>query len=370
MAGRLATAISIAPAPTPAPDHESPVRPILPPLVYLTVSLAFALSLAPSCDVAAQTAKNRFLGSWALQMHDGSAGWLKFSDDQQALKGELWTVGQPKAIREIQLTDGKLHFVRSCRLGAPEFAGGPPTGPRVDCQFVATIQDDRIRIQRQQLNEGDLSPVIHRGKRLPAMPEAPDLRRVQFGQPVQLFNGKNLEGWELSNPKQKNGWKAIDGELVNQTPKTTFEPYSRYGNLRTQRLFGDGRWKLEFNVPENGNSGVYVRGAYEAQVTTRDCEKMRGIRGVGAIFNRIAPTENAGKGGGEWQSYEITIVDRHATVVLNGRRVIDNQPVEGNTNGAFQADVTRPGPLYLQGDHTSVRYRNLTFEPVLTSKTN
>ena len=48
--------------------------------------------------------------------------------------------------------------------------------------------------------------------------------------------------------------------------------------------------------------------------------------------------------------------------------MIDNQPFRGNTNGAFQADITIPGPLYLQGDHTAVRYRNIVFYPVVTQK--
>ncbi len=59
------------------------------------------------------------------------------------------------------------------------------------------------------------------------------------------------------------------------------------------------------------------------------------------------------------------IVDRHATVVLNGVKVIDNQPLFGNTNGAFPADVPSPGPLFLQGDHRAVKYRNIVFRPVV-----
>ena len=117
-------------------------------------------------------------------------------------------------------------------------------------------------------------------------------------------------------------------------------------------------------MPPGGNSGIYVRGAYEAQVVDRD-SRMQGLQGVGAIFSRVKPTKNAGKPGGQWQNYEVTIVDRHATVVLNGETVIDNQPVIGNTNGAFQSDVTRPGPLHLQGDHTSVRYRKIVLYPVI-----
>lgn len=201
------------------------------------------------------------------------------------------------------------------------------------------------------------------------MPPRPDLSKIRFGPPVRLFNGVDLTGWKLANPRQLNGWKAVNGELVNETPKKTFEPFSRYGNLRTVQKFGDAKLTIEFNVPPGGNSGIYVRGAYEAQVTDRD-SRMQGIHGVGAIFNRVPPSKNAGKVGSEWQRYEITIVDRHATVVLNGELVIDNQPVIGNTNGAFQADITVPGPLYLQGDHTAVRYRNIVIQPVVSDEQN
>ncbi|MBC8324012.1 MAG: DUF1080 domain-containing protein, partial [Verrucomicrobia subdivision 3 bacterium] len=74
---------------------------------------------------------------------------------------------------------------------------------------------------------------------------------------------------------------------------------------------------------------------------------------------------NAGKPGGEWNRYDITLVDRHVTVILNGQKIIDNQPIPGCTNGALQSDETVPGPLYLQGDHTAVSYRNIILRPVI-----
>ena len=206
--------------------------------------------------------------------------------------------------------------------------------------------------------------VAFHGKRIPPIPKKPDLSKLKFGKPITLFNGRNLDGWKLTNPKQINGWKAVDGVLVNTTPKLSFAPYSRYGNLRTKRTFLDFHLKIEFKVPPGGNSGIYLRGVYEAQVVDRD-SKMQGIQGVGAIFGRIAPKVNAGKPGNEWQQYDITLVDRHVTVILNGKKVIDNQPIAGCTNGALQADETIPGPLYLQGDHTAVSYRNIILRPIL-----
>ena len=86
---------------------------------------------------------------------------------------------------------------------------------------------------------------------------------------------------------------------------------------------------------------------------------------MGAIFGSIAPSENAGRPGGEWQSYDLTLVDRHVTVVLNGVKVIDNQPLTEPTGGAVFTDPTRPGPIHLQGDHTNVRYRDIYLAPVI-----
>jgi hypothetical protein len=86
---------------------------------------------------------------------------------------------------------------------------------------------------------------------------------------------------------------------------------------------------------------------------------------VGGLYSRITPTENAAKPVGEWQTYDITLVDRHLTVILNGKKVIDNKPILGCTGGALWSDEFRPGPLYLQGDHTSVDYRNISIRPVI-----
>ena len=64
------------------------------------------------------------------------------------------------------------------------------------------------------------------------------------------------------------------------------------------------------------------------------------------------------------QTLDITLVDRHVNVILNSKTIIANQPLLGCTGGALWSDVTRPGPIYLQGDHTSIEYRNLVLRPV------
>ena len=304
-------------------------------------------------------------GNWALKIPDGAAGWMTVSIVDGKPAGELWTVGSPKKLTEVSLEAGMLRFQRRCRVGEPEFEGGPPTGERIPCWHSAVAKENEIQlVMLRPLPGGKVEKLKFGGRRIPPLPARPDLSKLKFGKPISLFNGKNLDGWQLTNPKQLNGWKAIDGVLVNTTPKLDFAPYSKYGNLRTKRKFLDFNLKIEFKVPPGGNSGIYLRGIYEAQVLDRD-SRMQGINGVGAIFGRIKPSENAGKLGGEWNSYDITLVDRHATVILNGKKVIDNQPIAGCTNGALFADETISGPLYLQGDHTAVSYRNIVLTPVV-----
>ena len=86
---------------------------------------------------------------------------------------------------------------------------------------------------------------------------------------------------------------------------------------------------------------------------------------MGAVYSRITPSEAVERAPGKWQTLDITLVDRHITVILNGTTIIDNEPLLGCTGGALWSDEFRPGPLYLQGDHSAVRYRNMVLTLVV-----
>ena len=74
---------------------------------------------------------------------------------------------------------------------------------------------------------------------------------------------------------------------------------------------------------------------------------------------------SAEKPAGEWQTIDITLCDRHVTVILNGKKIIDNAPLLGCTGGALNSNEFKPGPIYLQGDHTQVSYRNIVLTPIV-----
>ena len=182
---------------------------------------------------------------------------------------------------------------------------------------------------------------------------APVLNRPEpttWGKPEPLFDGKSLNGWAPDNPA-KSHWAAINGELVNQT---------HGANLRTTRTFQDFKLHLEFNCPDDGNSGLYLRGRYEIQIEYEPADKNDAKHAMGSLYGRIAPSQVLPKKPGEWETYDVTLVGRTLTVVRNGTTIIDQQEVAGITGGALDSDEASPGPFYLQGDHTGgLKFRNI-----------
>ncbi|HUG18605.1 MAG TPA: DUF1080 domain-containing protein [Planctomycetaceae bacterium] len=302
---------------------------------------------------------NPIYGDWALTLPTGEAGWLSVSERDGKPHVELmWAVGGVRVMDNAIFKDELLYIELKRKVGGQTFiirCVGDKIGGKV---FPRMLSQPPI-LSEPQGPERRFS-----GERMPPLPSKPDLSQIKFGPKQILFNGNDLTGWKVTDEKKLNGWSVKEGVLLNDTPKKDFSVYGDYANLRTEKEFEEFRLHIEFRPPEGGNSGVYLRGMYEVQVVDRE-SKMQGIQGVGAIFGRIKPLTNAGKPAGEWNTYDITLVDRHVTVVLNGEKVIDNQPVPGPTGGALLSDVTKPGPIFLQGDHTSIEYRNVWIEPVV-----
>ena len=311
--------------------------------------------LAGILPMKGESVPKDLLGDWSLKLDSGEPAWMSVGEKEVRMRVYVGSEG-PYQITKI--VDGRIHFERKGK-GNKKAAGS--------MSVTVGMTDGRLdgEIVRMQGGGGAGETIRFTGKGIPPMPKsAPDLSKVRFGKTITLFNGRDLTGWRPHEADKINGWSARDGMLVNETPKTDFSATGAHANLRTEAEFEDFRLHIEFLIEEQRNSGVYLRGMYEAQVVDRD-SRMQGISGPGAIFSRIAPSVNAGKPGGEWQTYDLTLVDRHVTVVLNGVKVIDNQPVIGPTGGAIHTDPAAPGPIYLQGDHTSVKFRNILLSPVL-----
>ena len=131
-----------------------------------------------------------FQGNWTLEMPGGAAGWLTLSIEEGKPSGELWTVGGGRTLSDVAIKDGRLFFTRKIKIGKPEFVGGPPTGVRVACRYSAEVKGDAMTLTMHRPVEDRIEQVVIQGKRLPPLPPRPDLSKVKFGKPIELFNAE------------------------------------------------------------------------------------------------------------------------------------------------------------------------------------
>jgi len=180
---------------------------------------------------------------------------------------------------------------------------------------------------------------------------APLLTRTKqpvWGKPVKLFNGKNTNGWHTDG---KNQWIVESGILRS---------LHSGANLISDKTFNDFKLHVEFRYKQGSNSGVYLRGRYEVQIIDTKSGEPEPINNqFSAVYGFLPPNQMMAKNPGEWQSYDITLVGRMVTIVANGKMVICNQIIPGLTGGAIDSREGEPGPVFIQGDHGPIDYRNI-----------
>jgi len=327
---------------------------------------ATLISLLACVSVCASEA-DPYIGRWALTIPGGRAGWLGVTQERGYLDASvLWGGGSVVPVDWVTVEDGTLYVLRLRKVERKNRDGKVIRTQMRPEYLVAKAYGDSLELTQLQarMNGLGVEKRPFTGKRIPPLLPKPDLSKVKYGEPIKLFNGENLDGWKLTNPHAKSAWSVKNGVLVNNPVQKKGERRIHYGNLRTVEEFEDFNLKLEINVPKKGNSGVYLRGIYEVQVSD-SYGKPLDSHHMGAIYSRIKPTVNAEKPAGKWQSMDITLMDRHVTVILNGKTIIDNQPLLGCTGGAMWSDEFRPGPIYLQGDHSAIKYRNIILKPIV-----
>ncbi len=185
---------------------------------------------------------------------------------------------------------------------------------------------------------------------------APELRRATkpaWDKAIKLFNGKDLTGWKLRSNEHGHCWSVENGVLTNQTPCT---------DLVSEQKFTDFKLHVEFQNVKGGNSGIYLRGRHEVQINDAYGQAADSLR-MGGLYGFLKPNANASKPAGEWQTFDLTLIGRRVTVVLNGQTIIENEEIPGITGGALDSNEGEAGPIMLQGDHTKVMFKNVTITP-------
>jgi Domain of Unknown Function (DUF1080) len=278
-------------------------------------------------------------GRWDLTMYSEGKqypSWLEVRHSGlHTLVGQfVGPGGSARPISKVNFNDNRMSFSIP-----PQWEPGT-----VDLHFDAIFEGDSLR---GTMVSSDGKKFSWSGVRAPSLWRT---KEPEWDSTITLFNGKDLSGW---HPTGVNQWKALGGNLVS--PKSG-------SNIITDRTFTDFKLHIEFMYPKGSNSGVYLRGRYEVQIA--DSKGLEPLKDqLGAIYGFVAPNEMMAKDAGEWQSYDITLIGRLVSIMVNGKQVICSQEIPGITGGALDSHEGEPGPLLIQGDHGPIEFRNIQLTP-------
>lgn len=308
-------------------------------------SVALFLCLAV-CPALADTASDaQFNGRWDIKVSgepSNRAWWLEVEGAGTGnLKGKFvgFPGGDLNVIPSMAIEGGELRF---------SFARKEPKP--IHLEYRARLSEGKL----QGTYDSGSQKLTWTGVRAPELPDKDD-GSWREGKPVALFNSKDLSGWLPLIAGQALGWTVKDGAMTN---------VAGANNLVSEKKFWNFTLHSEYRVGPHSNSGIGLRGRYEVQILD-DYGKPPNTHGNGALYSRILPSVNASKPPGEWQTFDIRLVGRQVTVVLNGTKVIDKREIEGLTAVASDPNEAEPGPIVLQGDHGPVEFRSIVLIPLV-----
>jgi hypothetical protein len=181
-----------------------------------------------------------------------------------------------------------------------------------------------------------------------------------------LFNGKDLEGWKISEKPQT--FKVEDGILVVNGDRA----HLFYVGPVHNHDFKNFHLRVEAKTFPKANSGIYFHTAFqetgfpnkgfEVQVnqTHTDRKKTGGLYGIKDVMDN-SPVKD-----GEWYTYDIIVKDKNVLVQVNGKTTADwTQPDDWKApnNGGRKIGS---GTVAIQGHDpgSKVHFRKIAIKPL------
>ena len=200
-----------------------------------------------------------------------------------------------------------------------------------------------------------------------------------------LYNGLDLRGWR-SDPGHTGHWKPdnwrldydgkseADGENRHLWTEEEYENFSLIVDWRQTAepeienvpvVLPDGSnattengKPLTIPVLDAGDSGIYLRGNSKSQINIWNWPvgsgEIYGYRTDSGMTPEVrkgaTPILNADNKIGEWNRFEITVIDERVTVVLNGKTVISNALLPG---------MPKKGAIALQHHGDPIQFANI-----------
>ncbi len=184
-----------------------------------------------------------------------------------------------------------------------------------------------------------------------------------------LFNGRDLTGWEQVGGDHPC-WKVEDGQLYTDGAEGC-------GWLSTTEEFSDFELEVEFRVPENGNSGVFIRAPRDGNPAFEGSEiqvlddygseytELKPWQYCGSVYATIAPSRRVTLPANTWQKMRIRCEGMQVSVWLNGCAIVEGDLSEHMDKLADHPGLKRTsGFIGLQNHGSRLDYRNIRIRPL------
>ncbi|TWU05281.1 Serine/threonine-protein kinase PknB [Symmachiella macrocystis] len=173
---------------------------------------------------------------------------------------------------------------------------------------------------------------------------------------LELFNGKNLDGWTPSNTKQ---WKVLDGAIQGDAPAGG----KSWSALTSDHDYDDYEFSFQYRLAKGSRARVLLRSNRGlpgdphdegAQIQLIDdnaqfyfgkrTRRVPPQRKNGALLTMTPPEHSAGMAiwnrngipAGKWNEMTIRAEGLHVTVTLNGKRIVNRQIDQTSKYKKFQ----------------------------------
>ncbi len=168
-----------------------------------------------------------------------------------------------------------------------------------------------------------------------------------------LFTGKDLDDWTVVG--SADAWSVEKGVIHCNG--------EGHGWIHPNRTFADFVLRLQYRISDGGNSGIFLRTSEEGRPAYQgmeiqildDWRTPPTVKSTGAIYDVVAPKENAARRAWTWHDVEASCIGSKVKVTLNGKPIID---CDMDAIPELK-DRLREGLIGLQNHKSEVEFRNV-----------
>jgi hypothetical protein len=183
---------------------------------------------------------------------------------------------------------------------------------------------------------------------------------------ISLFDGKSLNGWKVGD--NASTFSVRDGAIVANGPVAHL---FYVGDVKNHD-FKNFEFKAEVMTTPGSNSGIYFhtsyqdsswpKKGYEVQVNNSHEDWRR----TGSLY-AIQDVKEVYVKDNEWYTESVTVKDKHITIKINDKTVVDyEEPENVQREAGMEQRVLSSGTFALQGHDpkSKVYFKNIEVKPL------